>query len=344
MRFKTSTLAKVLVFVVVTGFLVTLVGLTFSQVRVEKKDTYRAIFSNASGLASNVDVRGSGVSIGSVKSISRRDAGGVVVTFTVKKGLRLPETSEARIRYANLTGDRYLELTPGDGPRDRVLRVGATIPETRTKPALELDDLFAGFDPLMQALSPEEVNELSTNILAVTQGEAGAVKSMLANVGSFTSGLAERDELIGSVITELSKTLTTLDGRKDEFDDLLVALSDLTGKVRDDREAFGKALSQFSALGTDIGDFIEAIRPGLKANIAQLAIAAGKLNDDEPYLRQVLGVAKQALMRGGRLGGNASQFNFFLCSLRVKVEVPGTAGFLTPNLFASDDRCKKGAN
>ncbi len=346
MRFKTGTLIQVLAFVGATGLLIALVGATFAQVRIEDNHTYRADFTDASGLDTNVDVRVNGVTVGSVSSIDRREGGGVVVAFTVPKTLDLTTATQVRIRYANLTGDRYLEVTQGEEAAGaKKLAVGATIPETRTQAALELDDLFAGFDPLMQALAPEEVNELTTNILAVTEGEAGAVESMLANVGSFTSGLAERDELIGSVIDNMGAALGTVAERRAEFDQLIVGLDGLTAQLEQDRVAYGTALTQFSMLGTDIADFLEAIRPGFKTNLENLAVVAERLNAEEPYLREMLALAPDGLNRLGRAGGNASQFNFFLCGLRVRVEVPGTTtGVLSPNLWASDDRCRKGAN
>lgn len=346
MRFKTGTLLQVVAFALSTGLLIALVGATFAQIRIEDNHTYRADFTDASGLDTNVDVRVNGVTVGSVSSIERRDGGGVVVAFTVPKDLDLTTSTQARIRYANLTGDRYLEITQGEAVETaETLKVGSTIPESRTQAALELDDLFAGFDPLMQALAPEEVNELTTNILAVTEGESGAVEAMLANVGSFTSVLAERDELIGSVITNLGAALGTVDERRADFDRLVVGLDGLAAQLEQDRAAYGQALTQFTLLGTDIGDFIEAIQPGFATNIDNLAVVAERLTAEEPYLREQLALSADGLNRLGRLGGNASQFNFFLCGLRVRVEVPGTStGVLSPNLWASDDRCKKGAN
>lgn len=341
MRFKTSTLAIVLTFVVSTGMLVALVGLTFSQIRIEDDKTYKADFTDASGLVANVDVRGSGVAIGSVKSVKRRDAGGVVVTFTVPKSMTLTSATEARIRYANLTGDRYLEVTPGEAESSAAaLPADATIPESRTRPALELDDLFAGFDPLMQALSPDEVNELTSNILGVTNGQSGAVESMLANVGSFTSGLAERDELIGSVIDELSQTLATVDDRRAEFDNIITGLASLTGKLDRDRDELTDGLAQFSTVGSDLADFLEVVRPGLKANIDQLGTTAAALNADDEYVNRVLGRLSDAVSRVGRLGGNASQFNFFVCGIKVALDIPGQDKLQLPGVYATNERCK----
>lgn len=348
LRFRTATMIQVIVFVVFTGMLTALVGLTFSQVRIEDNDTFKAEFSDASGLEKNVDVRGSGVTVGSVKSIERRDEGGVLVEFTVPKDLEVTSATQARIRYKNLTGDRYLELTPGEADGARAMKPGDTIPEERTQPALELDDLFAGFDPLMQALDPEQVNQLTTNILGVTQGQAGAYESMLANVGSFTSGLAERDELIGEVITNLSQTLTIVDERRGNLDQLVLDLDGLVQDLAANREAMIGGLADFSNLGTLVLDILSNVRPGLKANIDRVGVVAKNINDVEPYMRDFLSVAALGLQRAGRLGTNGSWFNFFLCGTRIRIDVPGTFGdtpvYTTPTVLAKADRCRAGAN
>lgn len=349
MRFKTKSLVQVITFVVSTGLLVAFIGATFSQMRIEKSDTYKAVFSDASGLRNHVDVRGSGVSIGSVKGIERREAGGVLVTFTVPKKLKITESTHARIRYANLTGDRYLDLTPGEDAQATRMAPGSTIPEKRTQPALELDDLFAGFDPLMQALDPNEVNQLTKNIIGVTEGQAGAYESMLANVGSFTKNLSARDELIGDVITQVSETLATVDDRRVELDKLVVDLDRLANGLRKNDAAVVRGLADLSELGTQVADFLEAVRPGLKANIDSLGTVAKNLNDVEPFIRTTLKNAALGLSRTGRLAANGSMFNFFLCGTRVQFDVPGSKAsdptkVYSPTLWAKDDRCKKGTN
>src|SRR3546814_8101763 len=82
----------------------------------------------------------------------------------------------------------------------------STIPVANTEPALDLTTLFNGFKPLFTALDPDQVNELSMNLVQVLQGEGGTVASLLENTASLTGTLAGRDDLIGEVITNLSKT------------------------------------------------------------------------------------------------------------------------------------------
>src|SRR3546814_4360602 len=84
--------------------------------------------------------------------------GTVSVSFTVPSDLPLTTTTQARVRWANLTGDRYMDLTRGDS-QGRPLDEEGRIPVARTLAALDLDDLFNGFKPLR---SEEHTSELQS--------------------------------------------------------------------------------------------------------------------------------------------------------------------------------------
>src|SRR5690606_28853827 len=108
-------------------------------------------------------------------------------------------STQAALRYRNMIGQRYIALSEGTGSAER-LKKGETIGLDRTTPALDLTDLFGGFQPLFEALSPEDTNQLAYELIQVFQGESGTVESLLSHTASLTGTLAERDELIGSVI------------------------------------------------------------------------------------------------------------------------------------------------
>lgn len=339
MRITSGPLLKVLAFVLTTGLLIAMVGVVFARVRLEPSNTYSAVFSDASGLVASSDVRGNGVAIGTVKSVELRGDGGVTVEFTTSRSVELTTTTSARIRYANLTGDRYLDLSPGD-PEGESLTPGGTIPMSRTQPALDLDQFFEGFDPLMQALDPDEINELATNIIKVTEGQAGAVEAMLANLGKFTSGLAERDQLIGETISNLSSALTTVDRHRDDFDDLITGLADFMDGFAEDRRVIGSSLASIDHIAADTADLLSRIRPGLKANIDQMGVLSRSLNANTDEITQVLDLYPTVLGKVIRLGAYGSFFNFYLCGVRVKVDLPGDdLDVYTPRVEDSTRRC-----
>ncbi len=340
MRITRGPLLKVLLFVTTMGLLIGMVGIVFGRVRIQPSNTFEAVFTDASGLTVGSDVRGNGVAIGTVKSIELEDARRAVVRFTVAEDVVLTEASEARIRYANLTGDRYLDLMPGRTKGASALEQGARIPVEQTRPALDLDEFFQGFDPLMRALDAEEVNELATNVISVTQGQAGAVETMLANVGSFTGRLAERDEVIGETITNLSAALTVLDGHHQDLDDLVVGLADLMGGLAKDRKAIGSSLESINLAAADTADLLARIRPGIKANIDQMGELAEAINANTPEIREILDLYPSVARKIGRLGAYGSFFNFYLCGVKLKVDLPGDSlDVYTPWVVDDKGRC-----
>ncbi len=340
MRITRGPLLQVLVFVLTMGVLIGMVGIVFGRVRIQPDGEFEAVFSDASGLTVGSDVRGNGVAIGTVKSIDLDEDRRAVVAFSVADDVTLTEATEAQIRYANLTGDRYLDLVPGTTRNASVLEEGARIPLDQTRPALDLDQFFQGFDPLMRALDADEVNELATNVLNVTQGQAGAVEAMLANVGSFTSRLADRDQVIGDTITNLSSALTVLDGHHDDLDELVSGLSDLMAGLAEDRRAIGESLASINIAALDTADLLARIRPGIKANIDQMGEVAHAINANEDEIREVLDLYPSLSRKLGRLGAYGSFFNFYLCGVKLKLDMPGEdLDVYTPWVIDDKGRC-----
>ena len=126
----------------------------FGQLRFQRYNTYTAEFSNGSGLKSGQFVRAGGVEVGKVSGVRLADNGQrVVVDMKVDKSLPLYQSTTAQIRYANLIGERFVNLDRGTGEgADRVLPAGGFIPLARTQPALDLDALIGGFKPLFKSL------------------------------------------------------------------------------------------------------------------------------------------------------------------------------------------------
>lgn len=344
MRVNAGPLIKVIAFVTTMAFLIVMIGLVFGKVRLQPSYEYSAVFADSSGIKVGSDVRGDGVAIGSVKSVKLHPGGGVVVRFSAAKSVTLSNDTQARIRYANLTGDRYLDLTQGSS-QATVLRPGSTIPENHTQPALDLDQFFQGFDPLMQALDPQQVNTLATNILDVTQGQAGSIQTMLANVGSFTSRLADRDKVIGDTISSLSQALGVIDAHHGDLDQLIVEMAHLTSGLAQDRKVIGSSLSNINTVANDTADLLQRARPGIKANIDNLGKITASVNANDAEIEANLTQWPKTLHNLTRLGAYGSFFDFYLCGVRVKLDMPGQAlDVYTPWVVDGGGRCANGTS
>lgn len=202
----------------------------FGEVRFGDGKTYYAEFANVSNLRTGKLVRIAGVEVGKVTRISINPDATVRVQFTADNSVTLTRGTRAVIRYDNLFGDRYLALEEGAGGL-AVLRPGHTIPLARTQPALDLDALIGGFKPLFRALNPEQVNALSEQLLHAFAGQGPTIGSLLAQSAAVTNTLADRDRLIGQVITNLNVVLGSLGAHTDRLDQAVTSLSALIHRL-----------------------------------------------------------------------------------------------------------------
>lgn len=129
-RSLAGPLTKSLVFVLVTVLATTVLGLSIANTGVGDTTTYKARFTDATGLIPGDSVRIAGVKVGQVESVRVADRRVAEVTFGVRKGRTLPASVTASIKYLNMVGQRYVDLDRGAGPVGRTFAAGATIPST----------------------------------------------------------------------------------------------------------------------------------------------------------------------------------------------------------------------
>ncbi len=322
----TASLVKLIAFAVVTLLAFGVLVATIANVQLGEKSHYTAIFTDATGLQKGDDVRIAGVRVGKVTGIdvvSHAGRAEAKVGLEVLRSAALTQGTDAVIHYRNLIGQRFVALTQGTGAA-AVLRSGATIPDSRTQPALDLDALFNGFKPLFSALSPKDVNELSGEIIQVLQGEGGSIDQLLAHTASLTSTLADRDAVIGRTITNLDTVLGTVQQRDGQLGDLVDQLSRFVSGLAQDRKVIGSSLTNINALADQTADLLVTARPPLKADIGQLHDLAALLNKPAntkvfKQFAQNLPVKLSTITRTATYG---SFFNFYLCHFDGTVVIP----------------------
>jgi phospholipid/cholesterol/gamma-HCH transport system substrate-binding protein len=309
-----------LVSILVTGLLVVIMGnLGFGG-----GEEYKAVFSNASMLEEGDDVRIAGVSVGDVQSVEHYQRNSAVVTFQVKDEIDLTTASRAEIRFLNLVGDRYMALEQGADADAQPLEPDGTIPVEQTSPALDLTVLFNGFQPLFQALRPDQVNELSLNLVQVLQGEGGTVASLMEKTASLTNSLADRDQLIGQVINNLTQTLDTVDARREQLNQLITELKGWMTDLARDRSTIGASLDNISELTVVVADLIRRSRPVVKDDIVQLRRLANLLNQprNRAVVEQTLDRLPESMTDQTRTGTYGSWYSYYLCEFSGEIRLP----------------------
>ncbi|MDG4668065.1 MlaD family protein [Mycobacterium sp. 236(2023)] len=313
--------------------------LVFAQVRFEGSDrSYRAEFTNVSGLSGGNFVRIAGVEVGKVQNISVTRGGTAIVEFAVDDTVILTESTRALVRYDNPIGGRFLELQEGPGGA-RTLDPGQTIALDQTRPALDLDAVIGGFRPLFRAMDPEQVNQLSTQLIQAFQGQGATISSLLSQTAIFTNTLADRDELIGQVITNLNGVLGSLGGQSDQLASAVDSLSQLTGQLSARRDELSTSIAQSNAASSSIADLLVQARPPLKNTVAQTDRVAAIAVADHEYLDNLLNTLPDAYQRLGRQGLYGDFFNFYLCDLIIKLNGKGGEPVYVKLAGQSTGRC-----
>ena len=331
---KTSAaLVKLVIFMVVTSILTLTLAATIGNISLGDKTKYRAVFSDVTGLLPGNDIRIAGVGVGTVDSVALGERNLAVVTFTLTEGREIAQSTIARLRYRNITGERYIALEQGEGSADP-LKEGGTLPLAQTRNALDLTVLFNGFRPLFQALDPQSVNQAAFEVIQVLQGEGGTVESLVAKTASLTTTLADKDAVIGRVIDNLTAVLATVDDRSTELSDLIVQLRRLASGFAQDREAIGASLAGIEDLTSATAGLLVDVREPLRQDITELRQLATTLDDNKATVDGVLTRLPGKLDLIVGTATYASQFNFFLCGLEVRLPAPerdplGLVGLLT---------------
>jgi phospholipid/cholesterol/gamma-HCH transport system substrate-binding protein len=302
-------------FAVVAVVMTMLVAGTLMKSSGTDPQEYHALFRDTNGLDKGDDVRMAGVRVGRIQDRELKD-GMALVTFTVSGDQHIYGDSRAEINFLNLIGQRYLDITRGTSTSR--LSPGATIPVSRTSPGLDLTALFNAFKPLFDLLRPADVNKLATEITAVLQGEGPTINDLIAQTAKLTSHLAEKDEVIGRVITNVSTVMQTTAAHRKDLGVLIDQLSSLTHGLAGDRQQIGTALDSMSHLSIAMDDLARRTRRPLTTDISRINTLTTLVNKNGDILTKGLRGTPRLLDAYARSMSYGSWLNTYICSLSIR--------------------------
>lgn len=286
-RARAATLAKLGLFVLVTGLLTTFIGMQIARVSVGGGWSLTATFTDVSGLTTGDEVKIAGAPVGRVDEIEVVD-GRARVRMTVRDSVRVPADTEAAVRWRDAMGRRVVYLIPGTS-HER-MRPGAHI--TRTRSVVDGGALLDQLAPLTRSIDPKKVNQVLVSLAQALDGNAGGIDRLIVDVDRLSSTIAARRARLSQMLEDYA-TITSVIARRDKqiataVDDL-VSLSDA---FADNRKLIDEALVQLAATARTS----DAV---LARNSRSLAEVIRRLAAFSSGVRRNTGVVKSVLTEAG---------------------------------------------
>ncbi|MDI6409060.1 MCE family protein [Streptomyces albus] len=231
----------------------------------------------------NADVKLRGVVVGQVRGISS-DGRGARLRVALKRDklADIPADVRAQMLPTTVFGQRYVALVPPRHPSPRPLRAGATIPQDRSRNAIELEQVLDNLLPTLTAVQPQKLSATLTAVARALEGRGGKLGDTLVTLDSYLAKLNPHLPALNRDIRELVQVSHLY---ADTAPDILGALSDfattsstLVEKAGDLSTAYGAATGTAREVTTFLrenrGNIIRlahASRPTLRTLAAQSA-------------------------------------------------------------------------
>jgi len=324
-----SMMIKVIIFTVAMLLVSAGLVVVFGDFRFGPESTYHATFIDASRLKAGQKVRIAGVPVGAVSGVKLNQDNTIDVKFGIDKRYTLYSSTRAVVRYENLVGDRYLEITSGPGEL-RKLPPGATINAQHTQPALDLDALLGGLRPVLKGLDADKVNTVSSAVIELLQGQGGALSNVLADTSAFSSALGQRDQLIGDVINNLNTVLKTVDQRSAQFSASVDQLQQLISGLAKNKDDIAGAIPPLASTTTDLTQLLQNSRRPLQGILENTRPLATEIDNRKAEVNNDVEQLGEDYLRLAALGAYGSFFNIYFCSVTIKINGPAGSDILLP--------------
>jgi phospholipid/cholesterol/gamma-HCH transport system substrate-binding protein len=242
-------------------------------------------FDEAVQLATEADVRISGVPVGKVKKIEPQEGRTDATIEIDPRYSPLPNDVQAMLRSKTLLGETYVELSPGTKGRPTIPENGR-IPDAAVSPQVELDEVIRTFDP--------ETREAFGDWL-VRQGESvkgrgddlnqafGVLPMFMSDSNDLMTVLHRQDEALSKVFANTADIFEAIDSRPGQLTELILASNRLLRVTANRSQQLTETFNEFPAFlretRTTIAQFEEFAdgTQNLIENTGEFADASSKI-------------------------------------------------------------------
>lgn len=277
--------------------------------------TVKAHFVNAGQLVPGNQVEIGGTPVGTVDDINLTPGGQAVVTLSIDEdNAPLRQGTKALIRQASLSGiaNRYVDLMmpPGDSSNTSDIPDGGEIGIDRTTTAVDLDQVFAVFDPTTRKSVQDFLKNSATEFKGKEEQQRLAyhyLNPALSTSSRLFNELNRDSPLLSRFLVDSSKLVTALAEKRDDLSALIGNANTTFRALGDEKLALAESISRLpgfmrqanttfvdvrSALD-DVDPLVEASKPVAKKLGPFLNELRPLANDARPTVRDLSRIVYQ---------------------------------------------------
>jgi phospholipid/cholesterol/gamma-HCH transport system substrate-binding protein len=246
-------------FIVVVGSLIALSIAIYNKAFTDTVDVTLRADHTGNQLIIDSDVKERGIIVGSVKKVNSKGSGAIVTLALDPSRVKdIPSNVRAQILPKTLFGEQYVSLVTPQDTADpssgvRPIRANDTIPQDRSKGALETQRVLGDILPLLTAVDPADLNATLTGLAEALHNRGDKLGRTLVNFDRYlkilnphTKQLVDDLDKLGQVSLEyndlapdifstlqnLQTSAKTVVQRRSGLDSLLVSGTDASNVLR----------------------------------------------------------------------------------------------------------------
>jgi phospholipid/cholesterol/gamma-HCH transport system substrate-binding protein len=183
-----------------------------------KGTSYRAEFTDASGLRAGNIVQVGGIRVGRVQEVALKNSNTVLVTFEVDNGVEFGTDSRASVEVLNLLGEKYLDLEPvGAGQ----MAEGEVIPVDRTQAAYDIVGVFGDLTTTTERIDTDQLKQALDVVADTTNQAAPEIEQSFRGIARLSESVASRDEQVQALLKSSQSVSRVLAARSDDLVELM---------------------------------------------------------------------------------------------------------------------------
>ena len=168
--------------------------------------------------------------------------------------------------------------------------------------------------------TPRRSTPSPQSIITIFQGQGGTINDILDQTAQLTSALADRDQAIGEVITNLNTVLDTTVKHQKQFDETVNNFEKLITGLKNRADPIAAGAAHISNAAGTVADLLADNRALLQTPSATWKPSQQPLVDQRDQVDDLLTKLPNAFNIIGRASGIYGDFfNFYLCDLSLKV-------------------------